>query len=107
MSTMSEMDTTIEELRAAANALLSAADSLQRFFSRDNDKAEAPQDPKPLTLESVRDILRRKCEEGFATEVREMIESLGAKSLKDVHPDDYGPLVEAAQMLERGGGEDA
>lgn len=104
MAAMSEISMTIEELRTAANALISAADSLQRFFSsKDDNEEELLQEPKPLTLEAVRDILRHKCEEGFAADVKAMIASLGAKSLKDVSPDDYGSLVKAVQVLGSGG----
>ena len=108
MSAMSEMSITIEELRTAANALISAADSLQRFFCIENDnEEELLQEPMSLTLEEVRDILRRKCEEGYAADVRDMITSLGAKSLKDVSPDHYDSLVTAVQALGTGGGDDA
>ena len=107
MSAMSEMNITIEELRTAANALISAADSLHRFFSsEDENEKELLQETKPLTLEDVRDILRGKCEMGFAADIKQMILDLGAKSLKDVNPDDYEPLVKAVQALGNGDGED-
>ena len=55
MSAMSEISMTIEELRTAANALISAADSLQRFFSsKDDNEEELLQETRPLTLEDVR-----------------------------------------------------
>ena len=104
MSAISEISMTIEELRTAANALISAADSLQRFFSsKDDNEEDLLQEPSPLTLEDVRDILRHKCEEGYAADVKQMIADLGAKSLKDVSPDDYEPLVNAVQALGTGG----
>ena len=108
MAAMSEMNLVIEELRTAASALISAADSLQRFFSSEDDNVEELlQESKPLTLEEVRDILRHKCEEGYAADVKQMIADLGAKSLKDVKPDDYEPLVKAVQALGTGGDDDA
>ena len=108
MSAMNEMSLVVEELRAAANALISAADSLQRFFSNEDDnEEELLQETRPLTLEDVRDILRGKCEEGFAAEIRQMILDLGGKPLKDIHPDDYEPLVNAVQALGTGGDDDA
>ena len=108
MSAMSEISMTIEELRTAANALISAADSLQRFFSsKDDNEEELLQETRPLTLEDVRDILRGKCEEGFAAEIRQMILDLGGKTLKDIHPDDYEPLVNVVQALGTGGDGDA
>ena len=51
--------------------------------------------------------MRHKCEEGFAADVKDMIASLGAKSLKDIHPDDYESLVMAVQALGTGGDDDA
>ena len=108
MSAMSELSMTIEELRKAAAALISAADSLQRIFSKKEDNEEQLlQEVKPLSLEEVRDILRGKCEAGYAAEVKQMILDLGGKSLKDIRPDDYEPLVKAVQTLGNGGDDDA
>lgn len=108
MAAMNEMNLVIEELRTAANALMSAADSLQRFFSSKDDNAKEPlQETEPMTLEEVRDILRRKCEEGYAADVKQLIADLGARSLKEVNPDDYEPLVNAVQALGTGGDDDA
>ena len=108
MSAMSEISMTIEELRTAANALIGAADSLQRFFSSEDDnEEELLQVTRPLTLEDVRDILRRRCEEGYAADVKQLIAGLGARSLKEVNPDDYEPLVKAVQALGTGGDGDA
>ena len=108
MAAMSEMNLVIEELRTAANALTSVADSLTQMYSTSEEtEAELFQERKPLTLEEVRDILRHKCEEGYAADVKQMIADLGAKSLKDVNPDDYEPLVKAVQALGTGGDDDA
>ena len=108
MAAMSEMNLVIEELRIAANALISVADSLAQMYSTPEEtEAEMLQERKPLTLEEVRDILRRKCEEGFAADVKDMIASLGAKSLKEVDPDDYEPLVNAVQALGNGDGDES
>ena len=108
MAAMSEMNLVIEELRTAANALTSVADSLTQMYSTSEEtEAELLQERKPLTLEEVRDILRHKCEEGYAADVKQMIADLGAKSLKDVNPSDYEPLVRAVQALGTGGDDDA
>ena len=64
MAAMSEMNLVIEDLRTAANALISVADSLTQMYSTSEEtEAELLQERKPLTLEEVRDILRHKCEE--------------------------------------------
>ena len=100
MAAMNEMSLVTQELRTAANALISAADSLQRFFSSEDDNGgELLQETRSLTLEDVRDILRVKCEMGFAADIKQMILDLGATSLKDVNPDDYDLLVKEVQSL--------
>ena len=108
MAAMNEMSLVIEELRTAADALISAADSLMRMYSAgDEPEMEPVPERKSLTLTEVRDILRRKCEEGFAADVKDMIASLGARSLKEVNPDDYEPLVNAVQAMGNGDGDES
>ena len=108
MAAMNEMSLVIEELRTAAKALISAADSLTQMYSTSEEtEAGMLQEHKPLTLEEVRDILRRRCEEGYAADVKQLIADLGARSLKEVNPDDYEPLVNAVQALGSGGDGDA
>ena len=64
MAAMNEMSLVIEELRTAAKALISAADSLAQMYSAPEEtEAGLLQERKPLTLEEVRDILRRRCED--------------------------------------------
>ncbi len=108
MAAMNEMSLVIEELRTAANALISVADSLMQMYSTPEETETGMlQERKPLTLEEVRDILRRRCEEGYAADVKQLIADLGARSLKEVNPDDYEPLVNAVQALGTGGDGDA
>ena len=54
---------------------------------------------KPLTLPEVRAILAGKCAAGFGTQVKALIESYGAASLKGVPPEKYGELLEAVKGL--------
>ena len=108
MAAMNEMSLVIEELRTAAKALISAADSLTQMYSAPEEtEAGLLQERKPLTLDEVRDILRQRCEEGYAADVKQLIADLGARSLKEVNPDDYEPLVNAVQALGTGGDGDA
>ena len=97
MAAMNEMSLVIEELRTAAKALISAADSLAQMYSApEENETGLLQERKPLTLEEVRDILRRRCEEGYAADVKQLIADLGARSLKEVNPDDYEALIDYA-----------
>ena len=99
MSAMNELSQTVEELRMAARALTSAADSLTRLFSHDEPSEAANPERKPMTLEELRGILSDKCAQGYASQVKALIESYGAKTLKDVAPADYSNLALAAQAL--------
>lgn len=99
MSAMNEFSQTVEELRTAAKALTSAADSLTRLFSAAEESEPAKPERKPLTLEEVRSILSDMCAKGYASQVKALIESYGAKTLKDVAPADYDDLALSAQAL--------
>ena len=62
---------------------------------------------KALTLQEVRAILAEKCAAGFGTQVKALIESYGATSLKGVPPEKYEELLEAVRGLGQGGDADA
>ena len=64
--------------------------------------AEAKKEP---TLPEVRAILAGKCAAGFGTQVKALIESYGASSLKEVPAEKYEELLEAVGQL--GGDADA
>ena len=61
--------------------------------------AAAPETGKVLTLPEVRSILAEKCAAGFSTQVRALIESYGASSLKEVPAEKYGELLDAVKGL--------
>ena len=63
------------------------------------EPAAAPEKGKALTLPEVRTILAGKCAEGFGTQVKALIESYGAASLKEVPAEKYGELLEAVGAL--------
>ncbi len=68
----------------------------------------APETGKALTIPEVRAVLAGKCAEGFGAQVKALIESYGAVSLKGVPAEKYGELLEAAGRLgAEGGGADA
>jgi hypothetical protein len=60
---------------------------------------EPEPEAKPLTLPEVRAILAGKCAAGFGTQVKALIESYGASSLKGVPPEKYEELLEAVAPL--------
>lgn len=96
MSKMSELDICISELRTAANALNSAADTLQRLFSASSDEAEAP---ASVTKEQVRSVLSQKSTAGHSAAVRALLREFGASQLSDVDPARYADLINAAAAI--------
>lgn len=64
-----------------------------------NEPAAAPEKGKALALPEVRAILAEKCAAGFSTQVKALIESYGASSLKEVPADRYEELLEAVKGL--------
>ena len=54
---------------------------------------------KAFTLPEVRTVLAGKCAAGFGTQVKGLIESYGASTLKDVPAEKYEELLEAVRGL--------
>ena len=65
----------------------------------------APEKGKTLTIPEVRAVLAGKCAEGFGAQVKALIGSYGAASLKGVPAEKYGELLEAAGRLGAEGGD--
>lgn len=63
------------------------------------EPAAAPEKGKTLTLPEVRVVLAGKCAAGFGTQVKALIESYGASTLKDVPAEKYEELLEAVKGL--------
>ena len=106
MSRMNELSQAIDELRNAATALNSAANTLTQLFSDEKPTAEAPA-PKPITKEEVRAELAAKCAAGYGVQVRALLKRYGAAQLSAVNPDDYADLLLEAQAIGTEGGASA
>ena len=100
MSNMSEMASTIEELRKCAAVISDAANLLSEKFSGD----EAPEEPTPvkeppLTLEAVRAVLADKSRSGFTAQIRSLLQKYGTDKLSGVDPANYKALLADAEEL--------
>ena len=116
----------IAEMRTVAQKLSRWADDLERTFQDEEAQSakEVPEQPAPaekkrkpaagkaaaepaavpggekeLKLPEVRAILAEKCAAGFGTQVKALIESYGASSLKEVPAEKYEELLEAVKDL--------
>ena len=106
MSRMNELSIAIDELRNAAAALNSVADSLTQLFS-DEEPAKDEPAPKPITKEEVRAELAAKSAAGYGVQVRALLKRYGAAQLSAVNPDDYADLLLEAQAIGTEGGASA
>ena len=100
MSNMSEMASTIEELRKCAAVISDAANWLAEKFSGD----EAPEEPTPvqeppLTLEAVRAVLANKSRAGYTAQIRSLLQKYSADKLSGVDPAKYKALLADAEEL--------
>ena len=98
MSRMNELSIAIDELRNAAAALNSVADSLTQLFSGEEPVKEEPA-PKPISKEEVRAELAAKSAAGYGVQVRALLKRYGAAQLSAVNPDDYADLLLEAQAI--------
>ena len=106
MSRMNELSQAIGELRNAAAALNSAADTLMQLFSGAEPVEEAPAST-PITKEKVRAELVAKSAAGYGVQVRALLKRYGATQLSAVTPDDYSSLLLEAQAIGTEGGASA
>ena len=98
MSKMSEMASTIEELRKCAAAISDAADWLTEQFSGDEPAPAAPAEPV-LTLEAVRAVLADKSRAGYTAQIRSLLQKYGADKLSGVDPANYKALLADVEGL--------
>lgn len=110
MSKMNELFQTVDELKTAAQLLLSAADSLTDLFAgsggipeeSNQDTSPPTEDNKTLTLESVRAVLAEKSRSGFTDEIRALLEKYGAEKLSEIDPKFYEDLLDEVKVLGNG-----
>lgn len=107
MGKMSEMATTIAELRNAAAAITEAADWLTKQFSGETAPATEAKKPvakepgKPaLTLEQVRAVLAEKSRAGHTAEIRALLAKHGAPKLSQIDPAEYDALLKDAEVID-------
>lgn len=106
MSRLSELATVIEDLRKAAEAILSAADALTEMFGGTNTESSSPSSAIPpkstITLEQVRAVLAEKSHDGFTAEIRTLLQKHGADKLSLIDPSKYESLMKGVEALGNG-----
>ena len=105
MSRMSELSGCIADLKAAATALISAAETLTELYSGEELAQDKPES-KPITKEEVRAELAAKATAGYGAQVRALLKRYGAAQLSAVKAKDYASLLLAARAIGNEGGAD-
>ena len=96
---MSNLSTTIEELRNAATAINDAANWLAAQFSNDEPAPEPVPAEPVLTLEEVRAALAEKSRKGHTAEIRSLLLKYGVDKLSQLDPASYRALLADAEVL--------
>lgn len=99
---MSELDSVIRELRDAAAAINSAADSLADMFSASEPEPRAEEKQSAMTLPEVRAILAEKSRAGFTAQIKELLQKHGADKLSAIDASEYSALIAEAEALGNG-----
>ena len=101
MSRMSELSCFIADLKAAAAALISAAETLTELYSGE-EPAQGKPKSRPITKEEVRAELAAKTAAGYGAQVRTLLKKYGAAQLSAVRAEDYADLLLEAQAIGNG-----
>jgi hypothetical protein len=99
MSRITTLAQFCDDLQRTAEELCGMADELTAMFSGNAEKAPAPPEPKPLTLETVRAALAEKSRAGHTAEVRALLDKYGAAKLSELAPEHYAALLAEAEVL--------
>ena len=98
MSRMSELSGCVAELKAAAAALTSAAETLVAPYSGEDHAQDKPAS-KPITKEEVRAELASRTAAGYGAQVRALLKKYGAVQLSAVKAEDYADLLREARTI--------
>ena len=99
MSKISEMETSIRELRNIASSINDIANWLANTFSATEEATPAPEPEKTFTLEEVRAVLAEKSRAGFTAQIRDLLQKYDAKKLSEIDPADYKDLLTDVEGL--------
>ena len=98
MSRMSELSGCVADLKAAAAALISAAETLTELYSGEDPTQDKPES-RPITKEEVRAELASRTAAGYGAQVRALLKKYGAVQLSAVKVEDYADLLREARGI--------
>lgn len=108
MSAMNDLDLQLKEReefyqRMAEEAVggLKTIQAVRQQSGNNNDQAVDEQ-PKRNPVQdkiTIRQLLAKKCQEGYTEQVKELLHKFGAEKLSDVDPKDYENLYYSAEGI--------
>ncbi len=101
MSKMSDINTTIENLRKCAATINEAVNLLTDLLSSNKPTQETESVPAEpvLTLEVVRAVLADMSRTGYTAQIRSLLQKYGASKLSGIDPAYYNALLADVEGL--------
>lgn len=109
MSAMNDLDLQLKKReefyqRMAEEAVegLKTIQSVRQQLSGNNNDQAVDEQPKRNPVQdkiTIRQLLAKKCQEGYTEQVKELLHKFGAEKLSDVDPKDYENLYYSAEGI--------
>ena len=109
MSAMNDLDLQLREReefyhRMAEEAVegLKTIQTVRQQLSGSNNNQAVDEKPKRNPVQdkvTIRQLLAKKCQEGYTNQVKELLHKFGAEKLSDINPKDYEDLYYSAEGI--------
>ena len=108
MSAMNDLDLQLKEReefyhRMAEEAVegLKTIQAVRQQLSGNNNEAvdEKPKRDPIQDKVTIRQLLAKKCQEGYTVQVKDLLRKFGAEKLSDINPKDYEELYYSAEGI--------
>lgn len=108
MSTMNDLDLQLKEReefyhRMAEEAVegLKTIQAVRQQLSGNNNEAvdEKPKRDPIQDKVTIRQLLAKKCQEGYTVQLKDLLRKFGAEKLSDINPKDYEELYYSAEGI--------
>lgn len=109
MSTMNDLDLQLKEReefyhRMAEEAVegLKTIQAIRQQLSGGNNNQDVNEKPKRNPVQdkvTIRQLLAKRCQEGYTDQIKDLLHKFGADKLSDVNSKDYKDLYYSAECL--------
>lgn len=109
MSAMNDLDLQLKEReefyhRMAEEAVegLKTVQAVRQQLSGSDNNQVVDEQPKRNPVQdkvTIRQLLAKKCQEGYTNQVKELLHKFGAEKLSDINPKDYEDIYYSAEGI--------